>query len=434
VRDPLGSIRIESTQVRRQLYQALPPNHFLHGDAARQMVEAGQLVPFEFVNAQEIVAPRIPFVTYPHEWCNAQFIDAASLTLGLSEAALPGGHELKDASAWNVIFDGCKPVFCDHLSFQKIADRRWWAFAQFVRHFILPLCLAKYRHLNAASSIALSRDGIDPDVARGLMGMRRFATRYWLLLLAPRGAAPAATAASSGASVTTTNHKNLYAMTRWLLDGVRKLRRPASTWVNYTEQRAHYTEIASSAKYRAVDTWLAALSPAWVVDLGCNTGEFSKLAASHGASVVAIDLDHESVQALYVSNTDQPIYPVVANFEDLSGGRGWGGNEFPGLLQRLDQHAEMLMMLAVVHHLAISSAVPYAAIAATAAGLTRRYLIIEMLDAGDPLVHHLSAQRNRQPEEFSMAVQRQAFEQHFNTLEIVAIPESSRQLVLMEKK
>jgi SAM-dependent methyltransferase len=432
VRDPLGSIRVGSEHIYRSLYLALPPDHFLHDGAARKMVELGQLVPFQLITEKEITSPRIAFVTYPHEWCNAQFLDAAELTLALSEAALPRGHELKDASAWNVIFDGCKPVFCDHLSFQKISDKRWWAFAQFVRHFILPLCLAKYRQLNASASFVISRDGIDPDVGRSLMGARRFFTRYWLLLLKPRASAQAGRSHAGVAS--NTNHKNLYAMTRWLLDGVRHVRRSTSTWLNYTEERAHYTQLASGEKYRVVGTWLAALAPAWVIDLGCNTGEFSKLAASAGAKVVAIDMDHESVQELYLSNKGEQIYPVVANFDDLSGGRGWGGNEFPGLLTRLVDHADMLMMLAVVHHLAISSAIPYDTIAATAAGLTKRYLIIELLDAGDPLVQQLAAQRSRLPAEFSISLQRNAFDRYFTTLEIIDIPESSRQLLLMEKK
>ncbi len=432
MRDPLGSIRIAATTVHRRLYRPLPQDHFLRSDAAAKLVEHKQLVPFEFVSDAEIVSPRVPFVTYPHEWCNAQFVDAAELTLALSETVLQSGYELKDASAWNVIFDGCRPVFCDHLSFQKVADRRWWAFAQYIRHFILPLCLAKYRRLNAGASFAISRDGIDPDLGRGLMGMRRFLTRYWLLMLTPRAGTLAASAPEAGSAKT--NHKNLYGMTRWLLDGVRNVRRGKSTWLNYTAERSHYTASASDAKYRVVGAWLAACAPQWVVDLGCNTGEFSRLAASAGAQVVAIDLDHESVQALYLSNQGERIYPVVVNFDDLSGGRGWGGGEFPGLLTRLAQHADLVMMLAVVHHLAISSAIPYAAIAATAAGLTSRYLIIELLDERDPLVQQLATQRSRSPAEFSISLQRAAFEHHFTVREVIEIAESSRQLLLMEKK
>lgn len=432
MRDPMGALRIAPTTVHRSLYQPLPPDHFLLSEAAAALVAAGQLIAYSFDSPTAIVSPRIGFVTYPHEWCNAQFVDAAELTLAVSEAALASGHELKDASAWNILFNGCKPVFCDHLSFQKINDQRWWAFAQFVRHFILPLCLAKYRRLDAAAAFAISRDGMSPELARKLMGMRRFVTRYWLLLLKPGSAAAAPALAAGGAAGS--HHRNLYGLTRWLLAGVRKLGRSPSTWLNYTAERSHYSDDASRVKYQVVDGWLGARAPAWVVDLGCNTGEFSRLAASHGAQVVAVDLDHESIQALYLASRDAAIYPVLANLDDLSGGRGWGGTEFPGLLARLSLHAEVLMMLAVVHHLAISSSIPYEVIAATAAGLTTRYLIIELLDEADPLVARLAAQRGRVPAEFSLALQRRAFEQHFQVLETVALPASSRVLHLMEKR
>lgn len=432
MRDPLGFIQLAPTKICRNLYAELPADHFLLGQAARELVEQGQLIPFDFVGPKEIVSPRIPFVTYPHEWCNAQFVDAADLTLAISEAALQTGHELKDASAWNVIFDGCKPVFCDHLSFQKISDQCWWAFAQHVRHFILPLCLARYRNLNAGLSFAASRDGIDPDVVRSLLGLRRFATRYWPLLLQPRAKEPSSKAKSGREPGS--HHKNLYAVTRWFLDGIRNVRRSKSTWLKYTVHRAHYSGRASDTKYSAVETWLAKFTPLWVIDLGCNTGEFSKLAAASGAEVVAIDLDHESVQDLYLSNRGERIYPVVANLDDLSGGRGWGGTEFPGLLTRLALRGDMLMMLAVVHHLAISLAIPYDAIAKLAAGLTKRYLIIELLAENDPLVEKLASQRNRQAAEFSLSLQQDAFGHYFNTIETIEIPETSRRLLLMEKK
>lgn len=432
MRDPLGSITVSSAYIHRSLYQALPQNHFLHVQTSREMVELGQLVPFEFVGEKVIVSPRIAFVTYPHEWCNAQFIDAAELTLTLSEAALQTGHELKDASAWNVIFNGCKPMFCDHLSFQEISDEPWWAFGQFIRHFILPLCLTKYRRLNARETIAISRDGMNPEMARNLMGVRRFATRYWPLMLATRSS-PISDKKKVARSKST-SRKNLYSATRWFLNGVRNLRQPRSTWLNYTAQRSHYTNLASAAKYKAVQAWLIALAPPWVIDLGCNTGEFSKLAASAGSKVVAIDMDHESIQDLYLTNQGEQIYPVFANLDDLSGGRGWGGAEFPGLITRLEGHSDLLMMLAVVHHLAISSAIPYGEIAAIAARLTTRYLVVELLDSSDPLVQQLASQRNRLPSEFSITAQREAFDLYFDLLEIVKIPESSRQLLLMERK
>ena len=90
-------------------------------------------------------------------------------------------------------------------------------------------------------------------------------------------------------------------------------------------------------------------------------------------------------------------------------------------------------MLALIHHLAISSAVPYQKIAEMAAMLTKRYLIVELLDSTDSLVLMLSQQRDRQPAEFAINLQREAFGEHFVIKEEVVLSDSGRYLVLMEK-
>jgi SAM-dependent methyltransferase len=432
VRDPLASNLTTATEIHRQLYHELPQDHFLYSSLSRELVACEELLEFSFSGAREIVSPRIPFVSYPDEWCNAQLIDAADLTLTVSEKVLPARVEIKDASAWNIIFDGCRPIFCDHLSFQAIESKRWWAFGQYIRHFILPLCLAKYCDFEARNSFKIARDGVTPEFARNLIGTKRFLTRYWLLML-ESWANHGSTGQKSPVKGLQTHHKNLYAITRWFLKGVALSRLRQSTWLGYTEDRSHYSEAALHVKYKSVKAWLQKLAPTWVIDIGCNTGEFSKLAVSCGSKVVAIDSDYESIQILYLSSKGQPVYPVVANLEDLQGGRGWSGEEFPGLLTRLNGHADMLLMLAVIHHLAISSSIPYERIANLAARMTKTYVIAELLSENDQLVIHLAKQRNRDPREFTLQKQMEAFRHHFEIVEQIPLPGLTRNLVLMAK-
>jgi hypothetical protein len=431
MRDPLSSNDFSRVEFFRNLFQDLSPDSFLLTACAADMVEAQELVAFKFRGKRQVISPRIPFVSYPYEWCDAQFIGAAELTLTLSEKALAEGFELKDASAWNVIFVGCKPVFCDHLSFVRIRGHRWWAFAQFIRQFIFPLCLSKYRRLNANVSFKIGRDGLEPHQARTLMGARRFATRYWPLMLE--------TSSKSGNSAVPLNrlgrsiHKNLYLASRWFLKGLFITDQRHSTWSRYTMDRSHYSQVARQFKYQTVEKWLRVLVPSWLIDFGCNTGEYSKLAAACGAKVVALDLDHESIQNLYLSSRNEPIFPIVANLDDLLGGRGWGGFEFPGLVERLTGLADVLLMLALIHHVAVSCSIPYERIAELASNITKRYVILEMIDSSDPLVMRLATQRDRRREEFSIEHQRQAFGKFFGVVEETVLPESGRFLVLLEK-
>lgn len=436
MRDPSGCVDLSGDKVLRSLYDVLPREDFLETSCASELVASRALVAFQIgSDRKEIYSEKVGFVTYPHEWCNEQLSDAAALTLTISEEALGAGFELKDASAWNVIFNGARPVFCDHLSFKKIDSRQWWAFAQFVRHFVYPLVLARFRKLLVKDAFKLSRDGLSPELARDILGLRRFATRYWPLMIvgngAALGAAPKATKSMQGVSF----HKNLYALLRWLLKGALP-RDVKSTWGEYTQERAHYSDSASEFKRLVVGRWLNQCSPKWAVDFGCNTGEFSELAIGVGAQVVAVDLDHEAVLKLYrkFKVTGDMVYPVVANLDDLSGGRGWAGREFPGLVARMAGLADMVMMLALIHHLAISSSVPYLEIAQLAAQVTNDYLIVELLDASDPLVGVLAAQRDRKPEEFSLEKQRVAFLSFFDIVEEQPVPGSRRLLCLMKKR
>jgi hypothetical protein len=171
------------------------------------------------------------------------------------------------------------------------------------------------------------------------------------------------------------------------------------------------------------------------VDFGCNTGEFTRIARNGGASVIAVDVDHESVQDLYLAcPNDTAVFPLVANLDDFASGRGFAGIEFPGLATRVRALGDITMMLALIHHLAISHAIPYEDIAALAHSMTKRMLIVEFLHEDDPWVARLCAQRKRSPSEFALASQRTAFERWFTPLSEVAIGGTRRSLVLMERR
>jgi hypothetical protein len=94
-------------------------------------------------HAHAVIEPaRVPFVSYPYEWCFSELRDAALLTLDLQAAALRRGFILRDASAYNVQFVDGRPLFIDTLSFERYCEGEpWAAYRQFCEHFLLPLAL-----------------------------------------------------------------------------------------------------------------------------------------------------------------------------------------------------------------------------------------------------------------------------------------------------
>jgi hypothetical protein len=124
---------------------------------------------------------------------------------------------------------------------------------------------------------------------------------------------------------------------------------------------------------------------------------------------------------------------VFSNLGDLCGGAGWLGTEHSSLFNRLRNHANMVLMLAVIHHLAISESIPLELIADLAADTTKDYAIIEFIGEADPMVHTLAAQRSRDVSDFSMVRQLDAFKRRFHFVAERELTGTGRRLVLMRK-
>jgi SAM-dependent methyltransferase len=442
VRDPDATVHLGAQFVTRQFFDGCLDQPFLRNALAADWTREKWMVDFEWLDERTIRAPRLPFVTDPTQWCDAQFWDAAELTLKLEACAIHEGFELKDASAWNMLFDGTMPVLCDHGSVRPMRTRTWWAAGQFTRHFLLPLLLAQRGGLHANHALTLWRDGVPPTAASKIIGPSRYLSRFWPLMTAPQPLDPSLLrilnmpATKADLTKLQSHRTGLVKGFEFLLRGLEKsARRSGSMWSSYTQERDHYAAAASEQKLRCVARWLEASKPTWTLDLGCNTGEFTELAAKAGSQVVALDADHDSVQSLYLRVLGlRTIYPVVVDIDDLPGGRGWAGAEHAGLAQRLVGAFDMVFMLALFHHLAVAAAVPLHAIAKFAATVTRRWLVLELVDSGDVQMQRLCAERHRAAADFSAQAQRQAFEAAgFTVREVQPLERMQRSLLLLER-
>jgi SAM-dependent methyltransferase len=363
-------------------------------------------------------------------------LDAARLTLDLLELANAADADLKDASAWNVIFDGCKPVFCDLTSLESIQLHAWWAAGQFVRHFIGPLWLARATGLQSRDVFRMNRDGAMPELVRDTLGWRRFLCRCWPLVAQAKGLGAPSGAVGTVTPQTLRYRQQLVASLRWMLNGLQPRALRHTVWGQYTAQRGHYTTPALQAKREQLAQWLAQLQAAWTLDLGCNSGEFSQLALDAGSRVIALDGDHDAIQSMYLQHAgNDMLCPVLASLDDIHSGRGWAGAEHPGLAQRLTACADVVLMLALIHHLSIAAAMHLEQVARFAARCTRRWLVVEWLEPSDQQVQQLCAQRRREPNEFSVEMQRQAFmSAGFALRQEVTLPQGQRHLALLEKQ
>lgn len=144
---------------------------------------------------------------------------------------------------------------------------------------------------------------------------------------------------------------------------------------------------------------------------------------------VAMDSDRDCVRALYAEAADDTrLRQVPANPSGTRGCRVQNAQEAPGKLNRMRGSCDMALMLALIQNLHVSDGIPLSRIAALAARLTTRDLIIELLEPEEDTVQTLANQRLRSLDAFSLDLQLQAFARHFDVVRRLPLSPTRRQL------
>ena len=178
-RDPLGHVVIADGRVLRVVDESWRPvyKRLRANRLACAMVDDGRLI-----GAREVApaaAPaalrdavgrgrflleheRVAFPSFPYEWPAEMLHKAAKLTLDLAGSFLDDGLRLKDATPFNVLFRGPRPVFIDVLSFEARppGDPLWRPEGQFTQAMLLPLLLAQRFGLAPHRAFLVQREGI----------------------------------------------------------------------------------------------------------------------------------------------------------------------------------------------------------------------------------------------------------------------------------
>lgn len=389
---------------------------------------------------------KVPFVSYPHEWSPEMLYAAGELTLELQLGALDADLSLKDATPLNVVFHDSRPVFVDLLSFapRPPGQAIWPAYAQFVRTFLLPLLLHRRQGISTHDLFLARRDGLEPEEAyQRLSWVGRLAPSTLQHVSIPTwlGRLPAANETAPAKQVRYEEDRAkliLRMVVRGLQRSFRRLRPLAlrgSTWSNYMAT-TNYQDGAFKAKEAFVKDSLSRLAPRTVLDVGCNTGHFSHLAAAAGASVVALDYDPVVVGRLWQRSFAQgeSILPLVLNLARPSPGLGWNNTETSSFLARVEGRFEVALLLAVVHHLTITDGVTLAEIFRLLAKIVTKGLIVEFIPPTDSMFRRIIRNKEHLVPGLGQADFEAAFASEFVPLCVKPIPDSGRVLYCLAKR
>ena len=95
-----------------------------------------------FKNKKIIEHEKINYISYPYEWSFDQLKDAALHHLNFHLFLLDNNATLIDGSAYNIQFNGYKPVFIDLLSIKEYSEGEYWnAHKQCCENVLNPLIL-----------------------------------------------------------------------------------------------------------------------------------------------------------------------------------------------------------------------------------------------------------------------------------------------------
>jgi SAM-dependent methyltransferase len=385
---------------------------------------------------------RIAPLTYPYEWSFSMLADAAILTLDIQMALLGAGYSLKDASAYNVQFINGRPIFIDVTSIERPQRRDiWFALGQFQRMFLFPLWLARRCGWDFKSYFLANLDGRTPNQVRQQFPGLSFWRPELLMdlalpwLLERRDKSKDTSARNAEAPGKASSEAQLFNLKR-LRKKISKLANgfvPQSEWTQYTET-CSYDESGEKAKKDSVREFLAERRPRSVLDLGCNTGDYSRIAADCGAQVIATDSDAAAIDRLYqaLRLKPRPITPVVLDIANPSPAIGFRNEERARFLDRV--HADCLLALALLHHLLVSSNLSLDQVSHLFADLTREYAVVEFVPPADPMFQRLLRFRVNLFEQVTLEACRKAFLNRFDILKEVPIPNSSRTLLFLQKR
>lgn len=392
---------------------------------------------FDFFLEHEVLRT----IAYPYEWTVSMLADAGIHTLDLQIELLAAGCSLKDATAYNVQFVHGRPVFIDVSSIERPTRLDvWFALGQFYQMFLFPLFLCVDCGWDLRSYFLASLQGRQiEEVARSFGWLTRFRPRLLADLTIPLMLHRWVEKGNrANREVLSENRPNADAQ----LFNLRRLRkklvkladryRTRSIWSEYTGI-CNYKDEAEQAKESLVRDFVQAAKPRRVLDLGCNTGQYSRLAAACGADVWAADADHDAMEILYRQLREAPttITPFVLDICSPSPGLGYMNRERAAFLDRVD--ADCVFAMALMHHLLVSGNLPLPAIRDLLYRLTNRDVVFEFIPPDDNMFERLMKFRRSLFGDLTLDGCRRTFQERFQLLREEPIPDSKRTLLFLRK-
>ncbi|MDR2240970.1 MAG: hypothetical protein LBE33_11070 [Zoogloeaceae bacterium] len=361
-------------------------------------ISEGCLGEYAMVLEQDRISP----VIYPYEWSPEMLRAAALCVLDVNEAANAFGYELKDAHPYNIVFDCGKPVFVDIGSLQQRRSTEVWAAEEeFVDCYCRPLALIQRGLIDLYRRVFFLRgkmESVDLAVTAcriyGLLGVRVTRWIFKLFWRYKRSSLLSRERIERHVKYTRLAETivKAFASKHWpfrcpniglLRKRIRSYRLMThSMWSDYHQTSGFYDtsgELRLPLRMQWIVQTVESFAPASILELAGNQGVLSRALAQLSSTrrVICADYDLHAVDQLFlrVNAEDEKIHMACFNFmgdvcESLTGERA----------RRL--RSEMLIVLAVTHHLLLTQNHSLQSVLEVLAAHTSKFIIIEFMPLG----------------------------------------------------
>jgi len=446
-RDPSGFLFRKDGILYRQINKSYKENydHLKNSGLYEELIAKDLLIQHKEVEisppipkkAYKVIQPeKILFISYPYEWCFSQLKQAALTTIEIQKISMKFDMSLKDSSAFNIQLRNGKPIHIDTLSFEKYHEGQpWKAYRQFCQHFLAPLALMSYRDVRLSQLFRIYIDGIPLDLTGKLLPLR---TRSMFSLLTHIHAHSKSQKHFGSKQINIKDRKlsknSFIGIIESLHSAVKKLQwNPKGTeWADYYSE-TNYSKQAFEQKKQILKNFLDKINAKVVWDLGANTGEFSRISSTKGIETISFDIDPVAVEKNFLECSEKQeknIIPLVLDLTNPSPNIGWASEERMSLIQR--GPADVILALALIHHLSISNNLPFDRIVSFFKK-NCQHLIIEFIPKNDSQIQRMLSSREDIFKDYTKENFENEFSKYFKIKEFINIPDSQRILYHMEK-
>lgn len=445
-RDPEGQIFFHQNKLIRKLSGNGIKSYKMLRESGlyEELISDKKLIPHHEVEESSeglFLSPDlIENISYPYEWSFSALKDAALLTLDLQFNALKRGMTLKDATAYNVQFYKGKPCFIDLSSFEEYNEGEpWIAYKQFCQHFLAPLALMSKVNINLNALAKNYIDGIPLDLAVSMLPtLSRYRPGLYMHLtlhskMQKNYADLGEKTESKKRSISKNNLLGIIDSLKSTVNSL-SLKNVDTEWGDYYNN-TNYNDESFENKKKLVESFGLSVEPSTVWDLGANRGVFTRIFSDKGINSVAWDIDPVAVERNYNQIKKENNENLTAALIDLTNptpGIGFQNTERDSFETRA-QRCDLILSLALIHHLAISNNLPLDRVAEYFSKLSEN-LIIEFVPKSDSQVKILLSSRKDIFPNYTLDGFKEAFSQYFEIVKEENVKGSERTLFLMKKK